>query len=77
MFNKVVVGVDEHQGGHDAVALAKRLAAPAGEVTLAHIHRIVSEPFTETGPNEDACVSKPEPEILAEAFAVAAEKGSI
>ena len=54
MFNKVVVGVDEHQGGHDAVALAKRLAAPAGEVTLAHIHRIVSEPFTRGYDDEQA-----------------------
>ena len=44
MFNKVVVGVDEHQGGHDAVALAKQLAAPAGEVTLAHIHAVPGEP---------------------------------
>ena len=54
MFNKVVVGVDEHQGGRDAVALAKQLAAPAGEVTLAHIHRIVSEPLTRGYDDEQA-----------------------
>jgi nucleotide-binding universal stress UspA family protein len=44
MFNKVVVGVDEHQGGRDAVALAKQLTAPTGELTLAHVYALYGEP---------------------------------
>ena len=37
MFKNVVVGVDDGDGGRDAVALAKRLVAQDGELTLAHI----------------------------------------
>jgi len=35
LFGNVVVGVDGHQGGSDALALAKNLAAPSNEITLA------------------------------------------
>lgn len=38
MFDKVLVGIDGRTGGHDAVALARRLAAPGGELTLAHVY---------------------------------------
>ena len=37
MFRQIVVGVDEQSGGRDAIALAKRLLAPDGELTLAHV----------------------------------------
>jgi nucleotide-binding universal stress UspA family protein len=37
MFNHIVVGVDEREGGRDAVALAKLLLADGGELTLAHV----------------------------------------
>jgi len=37
MFEQIVVGVDEHEGGRDAIALAKRLLARDGELTLAHV----------------------------------------
>ncbi len=37
MFQNIVVGVDRHQGGRDAVALAKQLLDEGGELTLAHI----------------------------------------
>ena len=37
MFKRIVVGVDEHEGGCDAIALAKNLLAPDGEITLAHV----------------------------------------
>ena len=36
MFKRIVVGVDEHEGGRDAIALAKNLLASDGELTLAH-----------------------------------------
>lgn len=37
MFEHVLVGIDEDEGGRDAVALGKRLLAPDGELTLAHV----------------------------------------
>ena len=38
MFKQIVVGVDEHEGGRDAIALAKKLAAPDGQLTLAFVY---------------------------------------
>jgi nucleotide-binding universal stress UspA family protein len=38
MFENVVVGVDGRAGGRDAIALARPLTAPAGELALAHVH---------------------------------------
>ena len=38
MFNNVLVGVDGRPGGRDAIALARRLAAPGATITLAHIY---------------------------------------
>ena len=36
MFKNIIVGVDR-EGGHDPIALAKRLLAQGGELTLAHV----------------------------------------
>lgn len=38
MFTRIVVGVDEHQGGRDAIALARRLLSNGGQLVLAHVH---------------------------------------
>jgi nucleotide-binding universal stress UspA family protein len=38
MFDNILVGVDGRQGGRDAIALAKRLAAPGAAITLAHVY---------------------------------------
>ncbi len=38
MFNKIIVGVDEHDGGRDAIALARNLVEPRSQITLVHIH---------------------------------------
>jgi nucleotide-binding universal stress UspA family protein len=38
MFKQIVIGVDEHIGNHDAIALARRLLARDGEFTLAHVY---------------------------------------
>jgi nucleotide-binding universal stress UspA family protein len=38
MFSEVIVGVDGRAGGRDAVALARLLVAPAGRLTLVHVH---------------------------------------
>ena len=37
MYENVLVGVDGEQGGRDAIALARRLTAPDGRLTLAHV----------------------------------------
>ena len=37
MFDNVLVGVDGTTNGRDAIALASRLADPAGKLTLAHV----------------------------------------
>jgi nucleotide-binding universal stress UspA family protein len=39
MFNNIIVGVDDHEGGRDAMALAKVLVAPGGETTLVYVYR--------------------------------------
>jgi nucleotide-binding universal stress UspA family protein len=38
MFTNVLVGVDGHQGGRDAIELARRLASPDATITLAHVY---------------------------------------
>jgi nucleotide-binding universal stress UspA family protein len=38
MFNHVIIGIDEHQGGRDAIALAQDLVAKDGRLTLAYVH---------------------------------------
>lgn len=38
MFRQIVVGVDGHEGGRDAIALAERLLARDGELTFAHVY---------------------------------------
>jgi nucleotide-binding universal stress UspA family protein len=38
MFKNVLVGVDGSPNGHDAIALARRLADSDGKLTLAHVH---------------------------------------
>ena len=38
MFNKVIIGIDEHDGGRDAIALGSNLVDPDGGLTLAYIH---------------------------------------
>ncbi|HZO77030.1 MAG TPA: universal stress protein [Solirubrobacteraceae bacterium] len=42
MFTNVLVGVDGRQGGRDAIALAKRLAAPEALMVLGHVCPILS-----------------------------------
>ncbi len=37
MFRNVVVGIDEHEGARDAIALAKNLLAWNGELSLVHV----------------------------------------
>jgi nucleotide-binding universal stress UspA family protein len=46
MFRQVLVGVDDDQGGRDAIALGKLLAGPDGALTFGHIfHADTSVPW--------------------------------
>ena len=38
MFDNLVIGVDGHHGGREAVLLAKQLASSGARITLAHIY---------------------------------------
>jgi nucleotide-binding universal stress UspA family protein len=38
VFTNVVVGVDNREGGHDAIVLAKQLLVGYGELSLAHVY---------------------------------------
>ena len=45
MFRKVLVGVDGHLGGRDAVALAAQLTAGDGTLGLAHVYPVRGDPL--------------------------------
>ncbi len=46
MFRQVLVGVDDDQGGRDAIALGKLLAGPDGALTFGHVfHADTSVPW--------------------------------
>lgn len=38
MFENVLIGIDGHQGGRDAVALGRQIAAPGAKLTLANVY---------------------------------------
>ncbi len=38
MFRRIVIGVDEREGGRDALALGARLIAPDGTLVFCHVH---------------------------------------
>jgi nucleotide-binding universal stress UspA family protein len=46
MFQRIVVGVDEREGGRDALALGARLVAPEGSLILCRVH--VGDPVGES-----------------------------
>ena len=43
MFDNVLVGVDDGEGGRDAIALARMLAAQGSKLTLAQVYQGDSE----------------------------------
>ncbi len=50
MFKNVLVGIDGKPNGRDAVALASRLLADDGKMTLAHVHSADLRVFQAIGP---------------------------
>lgn len=53
MFNKVLVGIDGHDGGIDAAALARQLVSPDGELVLAYIDVVYPVSAKGTGGDYD------------------------
>lgn len=49
MFRQIVVGVDGHDGGRDAVSLAKHLRGSDGQITLAYVYP--GQPYVWQGGN--------------------------
>jgi nucleotide-binding universal stress UspA family protein len=67
MFNNVVVGVDGHQGGSDAIALAKRLAGRDAEVALAYVYSGDARTWRGSSAAYDAVERERSLELLAKA----------
>lgn len=53
MFRTVIVGVNEHPGASDAIALAKQLIAEDGELTLANVYVFHADPRVTPGYTTD------------------------
>ncbi len=43
MFTRILIGVDGRSGGRDALALARRLAAPSAHLVAIHVDRDARE----------------------------------
>jgi len=54
MFENVVVGVDDFEGGRDAIALARLLAADGSKLTLAQVYQGDSAVSRAAGPDYEA-----------------------
>ena len=54
MFNNVVVGIDDDEGGRDAIALAKTLAAGGAKLTFAQVYQGDSAVSRATRPDYEA-----------------------
>ncbi len=74
MFENVLVGVDGRANGRDAIALASRLADPAGTLTLAHVHGGALRPAQVTPGLPDA--EREQSHALLERERAAAEVGA-
>ncbi len=49
MFKKILIGVDDREGGRDAIELARRLSSPDSELVLGYVHP--GYPLTSKGAN--------------------------
>jgi nucleotide-binding universal stress UspA family protein len=65
MFKNVVVGVDEDEGGRDAIALAKRLVERDGELTLAYVYHGDPQVWRGSSPPYEAVERERSLELLA------------
>jgi nucleotide-binding universal stress UspA family protein len=49
MFDNVIVGVDDAEAGRDALALARQLASPDAQLTLAYVQVVMPRPDPDSG----------------------------
>jgi nucleotide-binding universal stress UspA family protein len=49
MFENLVVGVDGHQAGRDALALAAQLASPRAQIALVYVQVVMPSPDPDSG----------------------------
>jgi nucleotide-binding universal stress UspA family protein len=64
VFENVIVGVDGRPNGRDAIALAGRLADPAGKLVLANIHAGAASPRNASTPETPTEERKQSQELL-------------
>lgn len=50
MFKNVIIGVNENEGGLDAIALGRKLVDPDGALTLVHVHPGDAHPWRGSSP---------------------------
>ena len=54
MFDNVLVGVGDRDGGRDALALARHLVSAVGRLTLAHVQVVARKPSGDSGALREA-----------------------
>ncbi|HEX8975468.1 MAG TPA: universal stress protein [Solirubrobacteraceae bacterium] len=76
MFKNVLVGVDAHEGGRDAVALGRRLLADGGELTLAYVYAGDARTWRGSNATYDAVEAERARELLEQASREAGVQGT-
>ncbi|MHB1570142.1 MAG: universal stress protein [Solirubrobacteraceae bacterium] len=67
MFKQIVAGIDERYDGADAIALARTLLAPDGELTLAHVAVGTAHAYRDADPRAVASDREHARELLEQA----------
>jgi nucleotide-binding universal stress UspA family protein len=67
MFKNVIIGIDEREGGRDAIALARVLRAQDGELTLAYVYHGDPHLWRGSSPAYDAVERQRSRELLEKA----------
>jgi nucleotide-binding universal stress UspA family protein len=77
MFKNVIVGVDGHEGGRDAIALAKNLFSDRAELTLAYVYYGDAHVWRGSSPPYDAAEKDRAHELLEKARADACVEATL
>lgn len=77
MFNNVVVGVNDDEGGRDAIALARMIAAQGSELTLAQVYQGDSEVSRASSPDYEAAQHERIRELLEKVSTEAGVQGQL
>ena len=77
MFREVIVGVDHHDGGRDAIALATRLLGPHRQLTLVHVSAGDVSGYRSGSAASEASERRHDPELLRQARAEAGVRAAV